>query len=44
MNPVLESKKKMEELFEKIEIVLHENGKVISKLLVPIVKKENIDK
>lgn len=43
MNPILEGKKKMEELFERIEIILEENFKVISKLLTPMVTKENID-
>jgi hypothetical protein len=40
-NPVLEGRRKMEELFEKIEFILCENFEVISKLLVPIEKKEN---
>lgn len=40
-NPVLEGKRKMEELFEKIEFVLCENFEVISKLLVPVEKKED---
>lgn len=40
LNPVLEGKRKMEELFEKIEFVLAENFEVIGKLLVPIEKKD----
>lgn len=40
-NPILEGRRKMEELFEKIEFILCENFEVISKLLVPIEKKEN---
>lgn len=43
MNPILEGNKKMEELFEKIEVILTENVKVINNLLTPVVSKENID-
>lgn len=41
LNPLLEGRIKMQELFEKIEFVLAENFEVISKLLMPIEKKEN---
>ena len=41
MNPILEGQRKMLELFEKIEFVLAENFEVISKLLVPVEKKND---
>lgn len=41
-NPILEGRIKMQELFDKIEFTLAENFEVISKLLVPIEKKELI--
>lgn len=43
INPLLEGQRKMQELFEKIEFVLAENFEVISKLLVPIEKKEPVN-
>lgn len=43
MNPVLEGKQKIEELFDKIELILEENVKVVNKLMTPITRKENID-
>ena len=42
MNPLLEGRRKMEELFEKIEFTLAENFEVISNLLVPRKKEEMI--
>lgn len=42
LNPLLEGRTKMQELFDKIEFVLAENFEVISKLLVPVEKKETI--
>lgn len=43
LNPVLEGQRKMHELFEKIEFVLAENFEVISKLLVPVEKKDDVN-
>jgi hypothetical protein len=40
-NPVLEGRKTMELLFQKIEDILNENFEVISKMLVPKVE-ENV--
>ncbi len=40
MNPLLEGRRKMDELFEKIEFVLSQNFEVINNLLVPRKKDE----
>lgn len=41
LNPLLEGRIKMQELFEKIDFALAQNFEIISKLLVPIEKKES---
>jgi hypothetical protein len=39
INPNLETKKKLEEFFERVERILNENFEVIGKLLVPKVRE-----
>lgn len=41
MNSIMECHKRLDEWFKKVEVTLNENYEVISKLLVPKIKKDD---